>query len=130
LRLDASGLLIVCTQMNADADARTRTQTLARGRRRTHADADVYILTCTHATHVDARRRTRTHADARRRTQMRADARRRTHVQCGGGRNRKTRPDARRLFKDFRDVLYIYKRVAWCPLVADTRMKMVTAETL
>ena len=54
------------------ADARTRTQTLARGRRRTHADADVYILTCTHATHADARRRTQTHADARRRTQTNA----------------------------------------------------------
>ena len=59
-------------------------------------------------THADAFGRTRTHTDTRRRTQTHADECRENHVQCGGGRNPKTRPDTRRLFKDFRDVLYIH----------------------
>ena len=78
LCLDASGLLIVCTQTNADT--RTRMQTLTRGRRRTYADADAYILRHTHATHADARRRTQTRADTRRRAWTHADARRRTQT--------------------------------------------------
>ena len=46
------------------------------------------------------RRRTRMNADARKRRRMRTQ----THAD---ERNLKTRPDVRRLFKDFRDVLYI-----------------------
>jgi len=98
----------------ASRHVRTFNRLHADERRRTHADAHVYILTCTHATHADARRRTQTHADARGRTRTHADARRRaqTHADkrtSGVGAD----ATARRVrtqdgwFKDFRDVLYI-----------------------
>ena len=42
-----------------------------------------------------------------RRTRTYVDTRKANCVQCVGGHNLKTRPDVRRLFKDFRDVLYM-----------------------
>ena len=70
------------------------------------------MQTQTHAANM----RTQMDTDVRRRKQMNADASRRAHtyadeckangIQCVGGHNLKTRPDVRRLFKDFRDVLY------------------------
>jgi len=48
-----------------------------------------------------------THMDVRRRTQTNADERKANCVRCVGGRNLKTRPGVRCLFKDFRDVLYV-----------------------
>ena len=54
-----------------------------------------------------AHRCTQMHADARRRTQTNADEYKANCVWCVGGRNLKTRPDIRCLFKDFRDVLYL-----------------------
>jgi len=56
-------------------------------------------------THVHARRRTQMNTDKCRRAQTNADERKANCVWCVGGRNLKTRPDIRRLFKDFRDVL-------------------------
>ena len=68
----------------------------------THMD----VRRCTQ-TNADTRRHTQTNADEHRQTQMNADERKANCVQCVGGRNLKTRPDARHLFKDFRDVLYL-----------------------
>ena len=55
--------------------------------------------------HTDIRRRMETNADEHRRTQTHADKRKANCVRCVGGRNLKMRPDVRRLFKDFQDVL-------------------------
>ena len=52
------------------------------------------------------RRQTQTNADERGHTQTNADECMANCVRCVGGRNLKTHPDIRRLFKDFRDVLY------------------------
>ena len=71
------------------------------GRTQTHVDAHK----CTQM-HTDAHRRTQTNADTRRHTQMNADERKTNCVRCVGRRNLKTRPDVRRLFKDFQDILY------------------------
>ena len=67
--------------------------------------------------HMDIRRSTQTHADEHRKmqtnvekhrqTQTNADERKANCVWCVGRRNLKTRPDVRRLFKDFQDVLYM-----------------------
>ena len=47
------------------------------------------------------------YADTHRWTQTHADERKANCVQCVGGRNLKTHQDVRRLFKDFRDTLYL-----------------------